>query len=81
MINILNGFAYSREIGLVLSSIVFALFHITGGVNFVMLAFICGLIYGIVYLKTKHLESAIFIHLCLNVIHFFFFSYPSYPKI
>ncbi len=71
-------FKYGTALGLVLSSLLFASIHFSGGLNFVILAFISGLIYGGVYLKTKHLESAILLHFSINAVHFFFFSYPQY---
>lgn len=77
-IAVFKKFKYGTALGLVLSSLLFASIHISGGVSFVILAFVSGLIYGGVYLKTKHLESAILLHFSINAVHFFFFSYPQY---
>jgi membrane protease YdiL (CAAX protease family) len=67
-------------IGLILAAILFGLFHFSGGISFVLLATVSGFLYGMVYLRTKCLESAILLHFAVNVLHFFFFSYPYYDK-
>jgi membrane protease YdiL (CAAX protease family) len=67
--------------GLILASLIFGLFHFSGGLAFVFLAFVSGLLYGGVYLRTKYIESAILLHFLVNLTHFFFFSYPHYSKI
>jgi len=77
-IQLFSKLKHGTYIGLAVSSLLFALFHFAGGPSFVALAFISGLIYGGIYLRTKHLESAILLHFLINVVHFFFFSYPTY---
>ena len=67
--------------GLILTSMIFGLFHFSGGWAFAFLAFVSGLLYGGVYLKTKYIESAILLHFLVNLVHFFFFSYPYYSQI
>ena len=67
--------------GLILASLIFGLFHFSGGWAFVFLAFVSGLVYGGVYLRTKYIESAILLHFLVNLTHFFFFSYPHYSQI
>jgi membrane protease YdiL (CAAX protease family) len=74
-------FKNGEIIGLVISSLLFGLFHFSGGLNFVILASISGFLYGFVYIRTKYLESAILLHFVINAVHFFLFSYPHYLKI
>jgi hypothetical protein len=76
----LEKFRYGAIIGLIVSSLLFGLSHYSGGMNFVLLAFLFGLLYGGAYFKTKYLETAILLHFSVNVIHFFFFSYPYYSR-
>jgi hypothetical protein len=71
--NLKNG----KIIGLFLSSLIFGLVHLPAGILFAFLAFIAGLLYGGIYLKTNRLESAILLHFVINFIHLIFFSYPA----
>lgn len=61
-----------------LVSLVFALFHIFFLQNFtyIALAFVASFAYGYIFHLTKSIESAIFTHYFLNVVHFIFFTYP-----
>ena len=58
-------------------SIVFGLAHFGGGLVYMGLAFIAGLGYGWIYLKTNRIEASIFTHFSFNLVHFTLFSYPS----
>ena len=78
---IFKKFKHAEIWGLILASLIFGLFHFSGGWAFVFLAFISGLLYGGVYLRTKYIESAILLHFLVNLTHFFFFSYPHYSQI
>lgn len=78
---IFKKFKHAEILGLILASLIFGLFHFSGGWAFVFLAFISGLLYGGVYLRTKYIESAILLHFLVNLTHFFFFSYPHYSQI
>ncbi len=60
-----------------LAALIFALFHFSGGIMFVVLAFIAGLLYGGVYIKTKKIEASIILHFLINFTHLMLFSYPS----
>lgn len=73
----LSSLKHSQYIALVITSILFALVHLAGGVIFVGFAFIAGLIYGYAYIKSGRVEGAIFSHFILNSVHFFLFSYPN----
>jgi len=44
--------------------------------SYLALVFIANILYGTIYLLTKSIESAIFVHFFTNAIHFFFFTYP-----
>lgn len=61
-----------------LVSIVFAAAHIFFIHNFsyIAIAFLASFAYGLIYHITKSIESSIFCHYLLNVIHFIFFTYP-----
>jgi membrane protease YdiL (CAAX protease family) len=48
-----------------------------GGLVYAGLAVVAGCIYGYAYAHYPRLESAILTHFGLNLVHFFFFSYPA----
>lgn len=61
-------------------SLLFALIHIffIPNFTFITLAFIASVLYGTIFYFSKAIESSIITHFFINVIHFFFFSYPYY---
>jgi len=77
---VFKKFKHAKIVGLVLTSLVFGLFHLSGGLMFAILAFVSSLFYGGVYIKTKYIESAILLHFIVNSTHFFLFSYPYYSQ-
>jgi membrane protease YdiL (CAAX protease family) len=60
---------------LVISAVIFALIHTTGGWPLMVLAFIAGLGYGAAYHKGG-IMAAIFTHFGFNLLHFLLFTYP-----
>jgi membrane protease YdiL (CAAX protease family) len=77
IIKSLGNIKNAKIIGVIISSLIFGVFHLPAGILFALLAFVAGLIYGGIYLKTNRLESAILLHFLVNFIHLIFFSYPS----
>lgn len=77
IIKLLSSLKNGKILGLILSSFIFGIFHLPAGILFAVLAFVAGLLYGGIYLKTNRLESAILLHFAINFIHLIFFSYPS----
>lgn len=69
-IKIGNGLA------LLIASMLFAVLH-TGGVTYIVLAFISGILYGWIYIKTNRIEASILTHIFLNSIHLLLFTYPG----
>ena len=63
---------------ILISSIIFAMFHLYGGYLLAAFAFIASIFYGYAYQKSSKIESAILVHFCFNLVHFVFFTYPSY---
>ena len=59
-------------------SLLFALIHIffVPNLTFITLTFIASILYGTIFYFSKAIESSIITHFSINVIHFFFFSYP-----
>jgi membrane protease YdiL (CAAX protease family) len=64
-------------IAIVLSAILFGLYHYQGGSTYVILATLAGIGYGWVYWKTNRIEGAMLTHFSLNTIHFLAFTYPA----
>lgn len=69
-IKIGNGLA------LLIAATLFAVVH-TGGLTYILLAFISGILYGWVYIKTNRIEASILTHLLLNSTHLLLFTYPG----
>ena len=78
--NALKSYRYGNYLALLLASILFGVNHFMGGIKYIMLASLAGLIYGYVYQKTKHIESSIIAHFLLNTVHFIGFTYPALAK-
>jgi len=72
----LNKFKYGSTMGLLIASLLFGLAHYAGGMNYIILASVAGLGYGLIYQHTKSIEASILTHLLLNAVHFIFFTYP-----
>ncbi|WP_235021702.1 CPBP family intramembrane glutamic endopeptidase [Chitinophaga eiseniae] len=64
---------------LVISALIFAVIHTTGGWPLMLLAFIAGLGYGVAYHKGG-IMAAIFTHFGFNLLHFLLFTYPMLGK-
>jgi uncharacterized protein len=61
----------------IVAAVLFGTVHYVGGWQYVMLATLAGIGYGIAFQKTKSIEAAIFTHFLFNAVHFFLFSYPA----
>lgn len=61
------------------TSILFTLLHLfwVADLPFLCLVFIASVIYGFIYQLTRSIEASILCHFGLNVVHFFFFTYPA----
>ncbi|HXH55069.1 MAG TPA: CPBP family intramembrane glutamic endopeptidase [Gammaproteobacteria bacterium] len=71
---------FGSGLALLLASILFAVVH-TGGLTYILLAFVSGILYGWVYIKTNRIEASILTHLFLNSIHVLFFTYPGLASV
>ena len=58
------------------SSALFGLAHIAGGIVYAFLATILGLGCATAYSKTRRVEAPILVHFSFNAIHFLLFTYP-----
>jgi len=58
------------------TAILFGAAHLTGGVFYVLTATGAGLFYGLVYVKTRRIETAVLTHFLTNCVHILLFSYP-----
>lgn len=68
---------YGNLLAVSVASILFGLAHFSGGILYVLLAFIAGMGYGFIYFRTQRIEASIITHFILNLIHFLFFTYPA----
>jgi membrane protease YdiL (CAAX protease family) len=71
--------AKGHILSVLLASAIFALAHLHWTGSFVMVGFVflAGILYGALYQYTKAIESSIFFHYTLNLIHMLFFSYHA----
>jgi len=75
--SLLGNYRWGKFLGLAIASILFGILHYPGGIKYILLATVAGFIYGSAYMKTKNIETAIFTHFFLNVVHFVWFTYPA----
>ncbi len=71
---------YSAYLAIFFTALIFMLAHFHTGIDAekrLALIFLAGLLYGAVYLHSKSLGSAIYLHFSINLIHFSFFAYPA----
>lgn len=71
------SFKNGKYFALALSSIIYGLVHFSGGLLFILVATVAGLLYGAAYIKTGKVESSILCHFGVNVFHFIFLTYPK----
>lgn len=67
---------FSLPIAISVSSLFFGLAHTPGGIYYVLLATMAGVLYGVAYQMTGKLSAAILVHSGVNVGHFVFLEYP-----
>ena len=63
-------------IALILTSVLFGIAHFGGGIAYIFVATIAGLLYGITYMYTGRLIMAILVHFLVNIFHLLLFTYP-----
>ncbi|WP_310620467.1 CPBP family intramembrane glutamic endopeptidase [Flexibacterium corallicola] len=76
----LGNSLWAGGVALVLSSLFFAYYHLSGGVAYAVFAFIAGLFYGTAFWKTGRVEAAIGVHFLVNLTHILLFTYPVLAK-
>lgn len=64
---------------ILITSVLFALLHMNmlNNSSYVLLVFAAGILYGAIYQFTKAIESSIFCHYALNIVHVLLFTYPA----
>lgn len=69
-------------LAIVITSLGFAILHYNWVEDpaFLGLVFLASIIYGAIYQYTGAIESSIITHFLLNVVHFYFFTYPAILK-
>ncbi len=72
----LGGGTWAGLIALILSSLFFAYYHLSGGLPYAAFSFIAGLFYGTTFWKSGRIEAAIGVHFLVNLTHILFFTYP-----
>lgn len=60
----------------VVSALLFGAAHFSAGIEYVFVATVAGLGYAYIFHRTGRIELAILCHFALNLVHFFFFTYP-----
>ncbi len=70
-------YKYSNYIAILVPAISFGIIHYPGGIKYVILATVAGVLYGWVYKITKRIEASILTHFLLNLTHILLFTYPA----
>jgi len=70
-------YKHSDYIEVLVPAMFFGIIHYPGGVKYVILATVAGILYGWVYKVTKRIEASILVHFMLNLTHILFFTYPA----
>ncbi len=70
-------YKYCEYVAIFIPAIVFGLIHYPGGVKYVILATVAGILYGWIYKVTRRIEASIVAHFVLNLTHILFFTYPA----
>lgn len=70
-------FKYSEYIAIFIPAVIFGLIHYPGGIKYVALATVAGILYGWVYKVTRRIEASILTHFMLNLTHILLFTYPA----
>jgi len=64
------------HLAVLMPALLFGLAHFAGGLQYVLLSSMAGVLYGYVYKWTGRIEAPIATHFLLNAGHFLFFAYP-----
>jgi len=67
----------SKNLHIILASLFFGLAHFEGGLIYIGLSWLAGILYGYAYDKTGRIMSSMIVHCGINTIHFVFFTYPA----
>lgn len=70
-------YKYSDYTAILIPAVFFGLIHYPGGIKYVILATVAGVLYGWVYKVTKRIEASMLVHFLLNLTHILFFTYPA----
>ena len=68
---------YAVPVAVMVTAFLFGLAHFAGGIQYIIIATIAGIGYGIIYAKTRNLLDSILVHFLANLVHFIFFTYPK----
>lgn len=70
-------YRYATYLEIGIPALFFGCIHYPGGVKYVVLAIVAGVLYGWIYKVTKRIEASILAHFLLNLVHILFFTYPA----
>lgn len=71
-----KGLNYSTPLSIFVTSCIFTLFHSSESILYMLGIFIGSCFIGYAYHITRRVEASIILHFTINIIHFFFFTYP-----
>lgn len=77
--NACKPYKYNKYIANIITAALFGvILHFKGGILFIIISILAGLLYGYIYQITNKIEASIFAHFLLNICHFILFTYPAY---
>ena len=64
------------SVAMIITVGLYSLRHYYSGLEVMIYAMLTGTFYAYAYMKTRRVEACIFVHWCVNVVHFLSFTYP-----
>lgn len=69
--------AWGSWAALLITACLFGAAHYVGGIKYMLLAGVAGLLYGYAFMRTQRIEASVLTHFIVNSLHFLFFTYPA----
>ena len=73
----LSNIQWGQWLAIIISSLLFGLWHFASGPGYMLFAALAGFGYGYAYAKTKHIEGSILVHFLLNTGQILLLTYPA----
>lgn len=62
---------------ILITAVLFGAAHFKGGITYILLAAVAGVLYGYAFSRTRQIEASVITHFWVNMVHFLAFTYPA----